>query len=834
MGIDEFLLEMDMQLKRGSFKPHKLILLLAVLDLLKEKPVNKISYDEGLKQKFTFYFQMFADERDRNRPYNPFFHLQSDKFWKLVPLRGRESFFAEMKKIGGPGELVQNISHAYLDEPVFCDFIDPVKSEIIKSKITHILMEYKKSCYIKKETFLPTIGAEKKIASDQNISQPAPLFDIPVMPASHHIKAAPSIQPKQLSHPQSSVRYGYAEQVKPAGRETFYSHWETSNPGLSSQPGAGVAEVPGQNMVNEFVDYLNTLSNTTAANENALAESQLSSRFFARVRVVHPLESFIAEQLMNGCWRVVLTGHAGDGKTTLALAVLQNLGFTVNQLTSRLELSGQRLVVIKDMSELPVEQRGQVMQELWQEEERRYLVVSNTGTLLEAVGWLEKNLPQYGLKEDLLKALQADGPYKLANRIMIINAGSIINIDPALEVLKRMLEPQNWSDCQQCIHGQHCPIFYNVRLLQQGWDTVRQRLGLLYRHLYEYGCRLTMRQMVAHLAYALTGGADCRQVAGMVLNSHRAALRGRLFFNRFFGDDGQQEDGAAGQLYAVRRLRQSGYGQILQPALEQRLWLSENRSWSDYPLADELGREIVDTCTKSYNSREKAALRRQMRRLLYFWGTRWEEAGGESERTAEDFIAKFLDSPALFDYLRMLNGVNGFSRLKMRDYIKMVGHVLQEYFTGSCLAQRDDREYIYIPLSRPDRPVPVLFLLARYFLGDFDLALRKTFEVGNYARRALFLFLKDKPELCLELSLPFMDYVARRHRGEMTADLSAFYANRLQRFKAQLIKHYPRLRHQEFLSADGQKGSLIYLQAGQSRRINLEFYAGELEVSFYE
>ncbi|MFZ5590707.1 MAG: hypothetical protein ACOY81_02725 [Bacillota bacterium] len=587
-------------------------------------------------------------------------------------------------------------------------------------------------------------------------------------------------------------------------------------------------------MPNEFVDYLHTLSNTTAANENALAESQLSSRFFSRVRVEHPLENFIAEELINGCGRVVLTGHAGDGKTTLALAVLQNLGFTVNQLTSRLELSGQRLVIIKDMSELPVEQRGRVMQELWQYEERRYLVVSNTGTLLEAVGWLEKNLPQYGLKNDLLDALQADGPKKLAERVMIINAGNLINIEPALEVLKRMLEPQNWSDCQQCIYAQHCPIFYNVRLLQQGWETVRQRLGLLYRHLYEYGCRLTMRQMVAHLAYALTGGINCRQVAGMVLNSHRAALRGRLFFNRFFGDDGQKEDGAAGQLYAVRRLRQAGYGQILQPALEQRLWLTEDRSWTDYPLADELGREIVDTCTKSYNSREKAALRRQMRRLLYFWGTRWEEAGSERERAEQDFIAKFLDSPALFDYLQMMSEKPVHFREKTREYKRKVGHVLQEYFSGTCLAENEKREDIYIPLSRPDRPVPVLFLLARYFLGEFDLELRKTFEVGKYKRWALFLFLKDKPDLCLELSLPFMDYVARRHRGELTADLSAFYANRLQRFKAQLIKHYPRLRHQEFLSADGQKGSLIYLQAGRSRRINLEFYAGELEVSFYE
>jgi len=68
------------------------------------------------------------------------------------------------------------------------------------------------------------------------------------------------------------------------------------------------------------VEYLNTLLSFNANNENALAESQGSNPMFSSIHVQHPLMSIIKEELLkNTDVHIILTGHAGDGKSTIAL-----------------------------------------------------------------------------------------------------------------------------------------------------------------------------------------------------------------------------------------------------------------------------------------------------------------------------------------------------------------------------------------------------------------------------------------------------------------------------------------------------------------------------------
>ena len=69
---------------------------------------------------------------------------------------------------------------------------------------------------------------------------------------------------------------------------------------------------------NPFVLYLNSLSNTSAGNENATAEAQIGNIFFPSIRVEHPASQFIYRQLFNEKKHVILTGNAGDCKTTIA------------------------------------------------------------------------------------------------------------------------------------------------------------------------------------------------------------------------------------------------------------------------------------------------------------------------------------------------------------------------------------------------------------------------------------------------------------------------------------------------------------------------------------
>ena len=121
-------------------------------------------------------------------------------------------------------------------------------------------------------------------------------------------------------------------------------------------------------MENKFVDYLNTLHNEKSNNSNALAESQINNTVFKKIEVIRPASGYIQNRIVNndeGCL-IVLTGHAGDGKTTLLYQTLESLnvkpnGKAVNE-TVQLE-SGKQLHFVKDFSELTAYDRKIIFQE---------------------------------------------------------------------------------------------------------------------------------------------------------------------------------------------------------------------------------------------------------------------------------------------------------------------------------------------------------------------------------------------------------------------------------------------------------------------------------------
>ena len=73
---------------------------------------------------------------------------------------------------------------------------------------------------------------------------------------------------------------------------------------------------------NKFVDYLNSLHNEKAGNSNALAEAQQNNPNFQRVRIHRQEADYLANRIENGtAFLGILTGHAGDGKTTILYAL---------------------------------------------------------------------------------------------------------------------------------------------------------------------------------------------------------------------------------------------------------------------------------------------------------------------------------------------------------------------------------------------------------------------------------------------------------------------------------------------------------------------------------
>jgi len=113
-------------MKRGGSnenqKPHKLFMLLAVLDLLEEGQLtdNRVYFNQPLIDHFEKYFREYAGPDDWCQPGPPFFHLRSTSFWKHKVKPGREEVYAKIKTSGGGVKRIQeNIEYAEINEHTF-------------------------------------------------------------------------------------------------------------------------------------------------------------------------------------------------------------------------------------------------------------------------------------------------------------------------------------------------------------------------------------------------------------------------------------------------------------------------------------------------------------------------------------------------------------------------------------------------------------------------------------------------------------------------------------------------------------------------------------------
>jgi len=259
----------------------------------------------------------------------------------------------------------------------------------------------------------------------------------------------------------------------------------------------------GEAEPNPFVPYLNSLHSRSAANENSLAESQARNPFFGHINVPHPITQIIHE-LLTGDQRkhVVLTGHAGDGKSTIAIELYKRLkslplGQPLQRSLDRREdmvAEGSSISLVKDFSEWSPAERGDLMTMMLDPTAPRFLLISNTGTLLDAFKAHEVNSngDWVRVESDLLGHMNAACPTPMQfheAEFVLINVAMMDNLGIAEQIFDRMVAPERWQACEtaECKGG--CPIYRNVCLIQSNLPVVRKRLFLAYRRMYEYGTR---------------------------------------------------------------------------------------------------------------------------------------------------------------------------------------------------------------------------------------------------------------------------------------------------------------------------------------------------------
>lgn len=131
----EYYLERFQNLKMnsagGKKSPHKVCMLLAVIDLIQAGHIssNKIIFNTLLKEQFSKHFALFAQERDKNTPENPFFHLRSEGFWHHFYHDGYDHLTTKRYS-------PKAIEYAYVDDELF----DYMRSYIVVNELKEALV----------------------------------------------------------------------------------------------------------------------------------------------------------------------------------------------------------------------------------------------------------------------------------------------------------------------------------------------------------------------------------------------------------------------------------------------------------------------------------------------------------------------------------------------------------------------------------------------------------------------------------------------------------------------------------------------------------------------
>lgn len=134
------------ELKRGKrgghYRPHKLVMLLAVIELAERGLLNenKIFLSSPLIQIFENIFVLVKSEDDLCQVGPPFFHLRTSGFWFHQVRPGRETDYAKLTTTGGGLQTIeQNIEYAYLREDVYALVTDPTSRQGLRLFISGML-----------------------------------------------------------------------------------------------------------------------------------------------------------------------------------------------------------------------------------------------------------------------------------------------------------------------------------------------------------------------------------------------------------------------------------------------------------------------------------------------------------------------------------------------------------------------------------------------------------------------------------------------------------------------------------------------------------------------
>ena len=394
-----------------------------------------------------------------------------------------------------------------------------------------------------------------------------------------------------------------------------------------------------------YIEYLNSLHNYNAQNANAYGEKNVGSDFFEKIAVKVGLCDYIERELQERDPHIlILTGHAGDGKTSIMYQVLKDFGVEFNteeKMSDIILPTGKKCRCIKDYSELSDEEKCSVLEECVKlpKDGQYVFMVSNTGPLINAFEILFEEPEREDAKMKLIDAMdQNSGEIYDFNgyKISVVNVALVDNTSFAVGFIENLIKDNLWEKCSGCEKCDYCHIYRNRNLIAINRQRVFEFIRHHYIWLVEHGTRLTIRSMTEQLAYMITGGEECEQVISIERDK-------MLFFNLFFGYIGLKNNDRANGILAIREAKRCGYDKKRLRA-DEKLLIDE-----DYKTS--FGEEIESILIETHNRDGNISGWTEFLRRAYIFANIITDMTQKSQDN-EDIFSKQFEN-----YLKLRSGV---------------------------------------------------------------------------------------------------------------------------------------------------------------------------------
>lgn len=550
--------------------------------------------------------------------------------------------------------------------------------------------------------------------------------------------------------------------------------------------------------MNAFVDYLNSMHNIKGDGLGALAERQIQSHYSKHCHVLRRLGQIIADGIRSGNNKAyIITGHAGDGKTSILVQVLRELGMVQpgELLSSEKEcVNAQgKLYYVKDMSEVRPNQRAMYLKKALEAPANGMssILISNTGPLLSSFEDVirqdvEDNGQEYetirsSIQTELLEQLDSNqsqertiGRYAFS----MINIARIDNISFAGAFIDKIISDEIWQPCQVCDKCGRCPIYHNYEMLKSNAGRIKRFVDSYLRYAYEFDQRLTIRQIQAQICYAITGGLNCKDIAPYKTYSYFKYG----FPNLLFGYHGSEDNGDALKVKAIRILHDMALDSIALP-IDYDLFVKECTDSFPDDVKKIIEKEILeklkilnhgsDADIKNRN-RKMIALRKSLRRYYLLLGDA-EQLDGFDCVFGEGFSIYEEASSAMLLSKPKLN--------KIRDYIFNALYLDNTGF----LPQNGSDSQVPLTLHRKDGVFQsVMLVLGHVPKSDLKIVQRKKdcYYEDDTARHSVTLDVRGKE---FYISLPLFLYFVNQSIGAVMPACNPALTHNITKLETMLV-----------------------------------------------